>query len=210
MGQDAPERERRIRSHAPPIGRARGADPRTFAARAVRGWYLCLLALSALLALLMGALGEAGFFVLFGVTALYFFRRYRRVRTVRAPGLPGAEDGTRPEKGGMPLAAIAVASILLAGSAASFYTTASAVNSPDDGICDYDHSPASAQNQRTARNGSVIPAQEFCDDHIGYFLVLHPLQSYGLASEGSDITFMGLSLGWWVEISRGCGSCSSR
>ena len=125
------------------------------------------------------------------------------MRKGRAAELPGAEDMKRPEKGGMPLAAIAIASILLAGSAASFYTTASAVNSPDDGICDYDHRPASALYQRTARTGSVIQAQEFCDDHIGYFLVLHPLQSYGLASEGSDITFMRLSLGWWVEIFAG-------
>lgn len=204
MGQDAPEGEGRIRAEAAPIGKARAAaDPRAFAAGAVRGWYLCLLVLSALLALLMGALGEAGLFVLFGVTSLYFFRRYRQARRGRATELPGAEEMARPERGGMPLAAIAVASILLAGSAASFYTTASAINSADDGICDYDHRPASALYQRTARNGSAVQTQEFCDDHIGYFLVLHPLQFNEMVPEGPGITFMGISPGGWVEIFAG-------
>ena len=199
MGPDAPESKRRIQA-----GRENtAAGLRSHAVMAVKAWYLCVLVLSALIALLMGVLGEAGFFVLFGVIALYLFRRYRHVRRVHASGLPGAEAGERPEKGGMPLAAIAVASILLAGSAASFSTTASAIHAPDDGICDYDHRPASALFQQVGRNGSVVQTLEFCDEHIGYFLILHPLQSDGLASEGPDITFMGLSLGWWAAIFAG-------
>ena len=199
MGPDAPESKRRIQA-----GRENAAAGlRSHAVMSVKAWYLCVLVLSALITLLMGVLGEAGFFVLFGVIALYLFRRYRHVRKVRAAGLPGAEAGERPEKGGMPLAAIAVASILLAGSAASFHTTSSAINAPVDGICDYDHRPASALYQQTGRNGSVLRTLEFCDEHIGYFLVLHPLQSDGLASEGPEITFIGLSLGWWAVIFAG-------
>lgn len=172
--------------------------------RVVKGWYLLMLALAALLTLLMGALGEGFFFVLFGAIALYFLRRYRHQRQVQSAGLQAADDGERPEKGGMPLAAIAIAGILLAASATSFMTTARTVNHPDDGICDYDHRPAFAVHQRTVANGSVIQTREYCGDHTGYFLVLHPLQSQGLASvDGSDVTIMGLSPGWWGEILAG-------
>lgn len=170
----------------------------------VRAWYLFLVILSGLLALFVGSLGEYGLFVLFGVSALYFVRRYRHLRKARAAPAPGVEVVDLSEKGGMPLAAIAVASILLAGSAASFYTNASAVNPPNDGICDYDSHVASALYQRTTRDGSVLEAHEFCDDHILYFLVLHPLQSYGLASQaGPDIAFMGLPPAWWAQIFSG-------
>lgn len=182
--------------------RAPGTRPP--AAAAARAWYVSLALLAGLLAVLVGASGEYSLALALGGAAVYFLARYRGARGARATGASSAEDGEPGERGGMPLVAIAVASILMAGYAGSFYAEASAINPPTDGVCDFDHRPASALYQRTGANGSVVQTHEFCDDHILSFLVLHPLQSYGLASRPAlEVTFMDWPPAWWARVFAG-------
>lgn len=178
-------------------------DLRPFALAASRAWYILLLVLSALLALYTATLDGLAWSVLFGGAALYFLVRYLGVRRAPPPASPGVEDGAH-ERGGMPLAVIAVAAILLAGSAASLFMDASTGNPPGNGICDFDRSAAVVVYETGDRGGTVQPAVEFCADHVGYFLMIHPLQSIDMTlASDLEVEFLDRHLAWWSQVFAG-------
>ena len=144
-----------------------------------RGWYLSL-ALASLLLSLSTATTGAGYAVVFGGIALYFLVRAVRIRS--PPAIPpGMAETDLSDRGGMPLAVIAVAGMLLATSGASFVLDVSAVNPPGDGVCDNDRSPATVTVPASSSGGTGETVREFCDGHAAFFLVLSPLAAHGMA-----------------------------
>lgn len=154
--------------------------------------------------LIIGILG-------FGLFCFYFIIKLKKQSHVK-------EENQRLEKcSRYPLLAIIFLGIFLAWWISASYFTFGVVNSPNDGKCDYDNSPAEVwisnihvipSNNIASENEKETKYHEFCFNHMIYYTFVNPVQILTMPYQNSTtpyqrnvkITYAGKDIKDWAEL----------